>query len=317
MNTESSDLVFETHKVTLTEAYLIHDPETDSAEKIEEDEAEAEWIADYLTTDENPMEPISDYFYPIIDHGVDQINVNNEDHYDLESNKVVALLSISVYWRDAIKGILPDGTKGLHVVFENECNPSFTYQIDGSNVTFVGAGDLHQPHLSHLGISKWLHEIPNEQKQDYTGRPINQDYCPFRITIYPSDTYKSQFITNDPIRFAVVGVMIFAFTSAIFILYDCYVERRHKVINKTAVQNKMVVESLFPDFVREEVEEGLAYDSHDESGEMSTPISRLTAFLHNGTDSREFVKEPEGTVTIRKSKPIADLFPDTTVLFGK
>jgi hypothetical protein len=66
--------------------------------------------------------------FPLIDE-FDKIRVVGEDD-DPEQHKTVAMLATSVYWRDVIKGILPSGSHGVVVVFENPCNPSFTYQVE-------------------------------------------------------------------------------------------------------------------------------------------------------------------------------------------
>lgn len=305
-NTDASDLVFETHKVTLSEAYLIHLPDADP-DVIEEDIDEAAWISDYLTTDEDPMEPISDYYYPIIDNVVDQLNTFDEANYDVEANNVVALLSISVYWRDALKDILPDGSEGLVVVFENPCNPSFTYQIDGARVTFKGAGDHHEEEYNSLGMQSKLIDLRDFaiQDQSYSGRPLNDDYCPFNVTIYPSDKMKGNFTTKNPTYFTVCTVLIFAFTSAVFVLYDCYVERRHRVVNLSAVQNKTIVEALFPQFVRKDIEEEVIVSE--------TPKNKLSSFLNDGTHVK---KQFDDNALEIKGKPIAELFPQTTVMFA-
>jgi len=38
-------------------------------------------------------------------------------------------LGLSIFWRDLITDILPRGTEGILMVFENPCNPAFTYEI--------------------------------------------------------------------------------------------------------------------------------------------------------------------------------------------
>ena len=57
---------------------------------------------------------------------------------------------------------------------------------------------------------------------------------------------------------------------------------------------------------------------------LAKPMSRSNAFFHTsihaGGASGEFEKEESSSgpfTRIRKTKPIADLFPNTTVLFGK
>ena len=318
VDTDASSLVFETHQVIMSEPYLISDSTT-SEEQIADNEDEAAWIAEFLTTDEDPMEPISDYYYPIIDTGIDSLNLNSDETYDKTHSKVLGMLSISVYWRDAIKKILPEGSRGLVAVFENECSPSFTYQIDGEAVTYLGGGDLHDREYTHLGMGSWLFDLKDFaiEDQTYSGRPVNEQYCPMHVTIYPSDTMKARFVSDLPIIFTVVGILIFAFTSAIFVLYDWYVERRHRVVNRTAVQNKTIVESLFPEFVRNEVEEVVTHNDigrkNHGNGHAPASTSRLAAFLN---DNNSDDGKPEHPLA-GKSKPIADLFEDTTVMFGK
>jgi hypothetical protein len=88
-------------------------------------------------------------YKPILDN-VDSIEMENPADYQL-----LGFLTVSVYWRDILANILPRGDNGLVVVFENECNPTFTFQLDGPNVTFLGRGDLHDPAFDYLqsGVS--------------------------------------------------------------------------------------------------------------------------------------------------------------------
>jgi hypothetical protein len=98
--------------------------------KIPHEVADAEfWANAYsgsVAEGDNPMEPISDILYPIIDQ---------TDHIQLLSNNtksqdVVAVLSATFYWRDVLKNVLPPGKQGLFIVIDNPCTASFTYQIE-------------------------------------------------------------------------------------------------------------------------------------------------------------------------------------------
>ncbi len=74
------------------------------------------------------------------------------------------------------------------IVFENECNPSFTFQIDGPDVTYFGRGDLHDPKYDHLEISSWLNDLSNFSAGDrkYTGVPLDTEYCLSYLRVFPS-----------------------------------------------------------------------------------------------------------------------------------
>jgi len=104
------------HRVTITEAYLIAFP--NDTESIEENIAEADWVSVYLTTDEDPMEPMSDIYVPILTEAADWISIAKHtdefgESYDKHHRHVAGgILSASVYWRDLLKDILPPGSTG-------------------------------------------------------------------------------------------------------------------------------------------------------------------------------------------------------------
>jgi hypothetical protein len=55
------------------------------------------------------------------------------------------------------------------------------------------------------------------------------------LRVYPSDVM-DEYVTSDPVIFTVAAVLIFVFTSLVFLLYDRLVERRQKKVMSTAVQ---------------------------------------------------------------------------------
>jgi hypothetical protein len=64
----------------------------------------------------------------------------------------VGVYSISIFWRDLINNILPHDSDGIVVVFENACNQTFTYEINGPEVHYLGPGDLHDEKYDYLGL---------------------------------------------------------------------------------------------------------------------------------------------------------------------
>lgn len=79
----------------------------------------------------------------------------------------------------------------------------------------------------------------------------------------------------------------------VFIIYDRWVERRQKVVMKTAVQTRAIVSSLFPSNVRDRL-----YESDE----------------RNQFVAKEGLKEETMTI-IKDTKPVADTFADCTVCF--
>lgn len=155
-------------------------------------------------------------------------------------------------------------------------------------------------------------------RSQYTGIPLDPDYCPRSVAVYPSTTMQELYITNQPMLFTVGAVLIFLFTSAVFLLYDFYVERRQKKVMTTAVRTNAIVASLFPSVVRDRL---FATQSADHGSEKRSVFnlhnsrSRLKSFLNDGTASDRLDDPDLGAVQL-KTAPIAELFPDTTVLFA-
>jgi len=135
--------------------------------------------------------------------------------YNPADHKVVGILSQSVYWRDLIKNILPEGSDGIYCVFESPCNPTFTYELNGPTVRYLGVGDAHEDRYEHMGVSSLFQDLEQYTvgERPYSGLPLEQELCPWTIRVYPSHIVEDSYRTNNPIIFSVVAVLIFAFTT--------------------------------------------------------------------------------------------------------
>eukprot|EP00536_Pseudo-nitzschia_multiseries_P000747 jgi/Psemu1/249906/estExt_Genewise1Plus.C_90109 len=257
------------------------------------------------------MEPISDIFYPIIDGANNQIDINRSNS---NQQNVVGIFSLAIYWRDTIKNIISDGdgSRGLLIVFENPCNPTFTYQLNGPDAVFLGAGDLHDRKYDHLMMSKTISELTESAMEEslYSGIQLDDEFCPFHISIYPSDATKNHYTTNTPIYFAMITVGIFFITASTFTFYEFWVERRQKVVMKTALTTTAFVSSLFPDVV---IDQMLPIEKTYSATGDNQP-KRLKTFLNDGKDDDILSRSQQGLYGL--SKPIAEFFPDTTVYFA-
>jgi hypothetical protein len=202
------------------------------------------------------------------------------------------------------------------LVFENECNPTFTFQINGPDVFFLGRGDLHDKHFDYLEVSAWLNDLSEFKggNEAYSGIPLDEDYCPFHIRVYPSTTMEDDYVTNDATIFTVASIMIFVFTAATFLVYDYLVERRQKKVYGAAKKSTAIVSSLFPSNVRDRL--------FDE--EKKPDISKKGAFRANQVSSAmeqygagEDGGEISASGVIKRNGPaIADLFPEAVSFVG-
>jgi len=128
----------------------------------------------------------------------------------------------------------------------------FIYLPDGPRTTFLGRGDLHDHRFNALEQSSVLTALDSftVKAGQYTGVPLDDEFCPTTIRIYPSIVLYDIHHSTNPATFTAIMVSIFAFTSAVFVMYDCCVERRQQVVMHTVVTSAANV-CLLEEKVRE------------------------------------------------------------------
>jgi hypothetical protein len=192
-----------------------NDPE--SEKRMDENNA---FIKDYVGDDEDETEPFSDIYFPILDNVADFVTVPKASSSDL--GKFVGVFAMTFFWRDLIQDILPTDSNGIVVVLENSCGQTFTYQVNGPKTVYLGKGNLHETKYDYLGKASSLTELDAFSIRDrrYTGLSLSDKGCAYTLYVYPSTELEDSHTTNDPIIFTIVAVLIFAFTSMVFIFYD-------------------------------------------------------------------------------------------------
>ena len=320
------------HRVVISEAYLL--PDLLDPVSVAETNIWTEWLSGLVQPGQPYDEPASDLYFPIFDQ-LEQIrapsSVKSDQGYDSSQHRVVGTLEATLLWRDLIKDMLPPGNDGIVVVFENPCNPTFTYQINGPMVEYLGRGDFHDPTYDHLEMSSSFFDLHSFSAGSmYSGPPLDTEFCPFRLRVYPSDDMKDDYWSNDHIIFPVTAVCIFIFTSAIFLLYDCTVEKRQQLVLKTAERSTAIVASLFPAQVQERLADAVVSDNakqkymanskNNDLNQDKISKRRMQAFLEEsnpGKSAMDQRRRGKNTKAIlRDSPPIASMYSDTTVMFA-
>ena len=119
-----------------------------------------------------------------------------------------------------------------------------------------------------------------------------QDTCNYSVHLYPSITFVKSFDSNVAAFAAATVGATFILVALIFAAYDYMVHSRNKKITAVAERSNAVVRSLFPETVRDRLMEGSDQNA----------VSKL--------------KDGESADGASKSRPIADLFPETTIMFA-
>jgi hypothetical protein len=169
------------------------------------DETYVYGLQDFVGDVKRATQPAVEMYFPVMEKKFKQVIARGNE------SSLVAILGLSIFWQDLLEGILPLGNNGVVAVFDNgECNQTFTYQINGPEAIYLGSGDRHETAYDYLMKSSSLRGLTQFSSVDhaYTGPPLNEDFCPYSLHLYSSETMEKDFITSDPVIFAFVAVSI-------------------------------------------------------------------------------------------------------------
>ncbi len=233
------------------------------------------------------------------------------DHRD--GSDMVGFFFAAVPWETYFTDALDANSRDpVVVVMESQCGEkAFTFHIVGANVTLVDRTAIVHTHyltyeaMAHKADFAYQQETPPIYEDD-TGETLCASSA-FTITVYPTEQFQSNYTTIDPLIYTLVVLSIFLFTVLAFCLFDCLVHRRQTIIMNTALRQNALVSSLFPKSIQKQLME-----DYEETLNNRTGKARLSSFLNDkasGTLEAPLTDD-------KKSKPIADLFPETTIMFA-
>lgn len=229
------------------------------------------------------------------------------DSITSSEQEVVGILIAVIPWDKYVTKLLPASVVGIQVVLKNTCGQAFTYDIVGDSAVYLGAEDLHDTRYNHMEVQIDLARYIRPEIVTQT-----PGHCMYSFSVFPSDKY---FVANEsktPLYFTMVVASTFFLMAFTFFVYDRFVQRRNIKVLDAAARSNMIVSSLFPSNVRDRLFQ------NDASASKKTSIhapakSQLKNFLTDDGESGESIDEES---EILKTKPIADLFPETTILFA-
>eukprot|EP00934_Nitzschia_sp_Nitz4_P001865 Nitzschia sp. Nitz4//scaffold59_size112058//34654//38356//NITZ4_004105-RA/size112058-processed-gene-0.187-mRNA-1//1//CDS//3329555111//1865//frame0 len=271
------------------------------------------WLKNYVGDVYEGNEPVSELYYPIYDDIADQVSISNRSNTD--DAQMLGALLVTFYWHNLMIDALPTGIDGIILVLENSCNDTVTFELNGPQVRFLGYDDYHDGSYTNLQHTVTLLDLPDYASKFYSGLPLSGEDCSHTFRIYPSKTFEDIYITSNPVIYAVVTAVIFVFTGIVFVAYDYLVERRQKQVALAAMKSSAIVSSLFPSNVRSRLYEMNPANTNNKNNDhMMTQTKRLKNYMGSGGHlALGFVDDSRRS---GKDQPIADFFPDATVMFG-
>jgi class 3 adenylate cyclase len=184
----------------------------------------------------------------------------------------------------------------------------FSYELTGNRAIYLGNGDQHE-----TAFNKYEVVIPFDAYRDPDLAAITEKHCRYSLHMYPSQQFAQGYESNLPIVFTSLVAATFFLMALTFLVYDRFVYRRNIKVVDAAARSNAIVSSLFPSNVRERLFE----DAKAKSDVNQAAHSRLKTFLHGGDIPETAISDAnEINGNFFKSKPIAELFPQTTIMFG-
>lgn len=140
-----------------------------------------------------------------------------------------------------------------------------------------------------------------------------QGHCLYSLYVYPTEEFADRYKSSNPVKATTILVIAFAFMILAFLMFDCFVVRRNRKLLVAMTRTNVIVSSMFPSNVRDRIF-AEAKNESDEKKALNGK-NRLKNYLSSGNDEDNEMDDG-GDEYMYKTKPIADLFPETTVMFA-
>eukprot|EP00977_Amphora_coffeiformis_P020476 scaffold8300_cov171-Amphora_coffeaeformis.AAC.1 len=244
------------------------------------------------------------------------------------SLNTVGAVEFEFRWEHVFSNVLKGVDLPVMVVVENTCEAlKLSYQIRGEDVVFMGEGDLHDDDVD--GYEKTKSSVTDFESlfKEHSYMPeAETNFCGYQISFFPSSSFKKHYVDNKPDAYRGIVLGVFLFIVGIFWAYDTLIERRQGKVIDAAAKSDAIVRSLFPSNVREKLYEQAQpqkkSDGKDawrnptairpEKGVIETPKNMLKSFIARSPDDPANNVSQDGAL----SAPIADLYPQTTIMFA-
>lgn len=237
------------------------------------------------------------------------------DSFDSDTKQLKGMIAANLYWRVFFSDVLSDKARGVIVVLDNSYNQTVAYRIDGSDVTFLGEGDPHDPTYDDMVVwEATARSQGNPEMRAYTTASLSEKYGLFTLRVFPSKETEAEYTSNMPVIYTITVACIFVVTSAVFLLFNYMVERRQRVVMTRAAQSGALVSSLFPEQVKDRLyANNQQHERHSES-KTTTWTSEITKVI--GMDGVCNTSATGMSEEQTNNKQIADLYDSVTIMFA-
>lgn len=199
---------------------------------------------------------------------------------------IVAIFSGYLRWQRNFENLLPPDSEPLILEVWN-CEDSLSFEINGPEVKYLGpGGGFHDRFYDNL-----------ERTGTFTPY-LSSTGCDFTLHVFPTADFEAAYRTRAPAIKTVAIISCFFLTAILFIMYNIVVEYRQKKLLSNATKNTALVNSLFPETVRDRLV--------NEYRDLEKPQN----------DPETYDPSTPAHIAVASRPPIADRFDCATVFFA-
>jgi hypothetical protein len=169
--------------------------------------------------------------------------------------------------------------------------------------TYLGAGNLHD---SKFGGTERAIQITNSTGMLSSQNATAQEYCDYIVLVYSTQEFKESY--NSVLPFLITVVLAFIFILLILGLYivDLLRQKKEQIRDEKAGKSEAILASLFPSAVKDRLIKMV--DDITGSDDIDQSYHSVNAKLNSYFEEKGATDD-----WMLSGKPIADLFPETTV----
>ncbi|KAG7358840.1 adenylate/guanylate cyclase [Nitzschia inconspicua] len=228
---------------------------------------------------------------------------------------LTAFVFAVVPWNTYFVDILPHGIENFVVQVNDTCGSNFAYLLNGPEVEYLGEGFNPDSTYDYLSQTADFAAFTRFEEQSVSNSV--KLHCVYKISVHATYEYASSFETTKPVYLTIIVMTVFVFTAMVFVLYDLMVQRRQDKVMKAAQKTTAIVSSLFPKNVQKRILASAFEDDDDKKrSRLSTSgKDKLRTYFDHGVHEESDIP-PDSKHGPGFDKPIADFFPDTTIMFA-
>lgn len=236
-------------------------------------------------------------------------------------------LLIGVFsWELYLEKLLPiDSEFADFIILNNNCGRADVFSWNGTagRATYLGK-EGHLPESPSLFPGDSI-TVPFDAALLSFQAAMPTEHCMYHsLSVYTS-TPESVKVDdgNIAVKVAVVIAVVFFVICLAFCFYDAYVQRRNAKVADAAARSNAIVSSIFPSMIRDRLLDqddkaavahlaGLGAAANGGLNTDAAHMSRLKKYLSN----EGMADHVDNADIMFQGKPIADLFPETTIIFA-